>query len=91
MMKVVCAWCTKTMKIGKGRGISHGICKICTRKFNKQLSDAKKRRSRWQSIKLFWQFMTGQYPPIRRDGNKSLFWEFMTGQHHVVRQREVLI
>jgi DNA-directed RNA polymerase subunit RPC12/RpoP len=36
-MKIVCAWCKKTLKSGDSNQISHGICKKCSREFSADL------------------------------------------------------
>jgi DNA-directed RNA polymerase subunit RPC12/RpoP len=35
-MKVVCAWCSKTIKEEDGKPISHGICTDCKEKILKE-------------------------------------------------------
>jgi hypothetical protein len=53
------------MKDGPG-DVSHGICGRCEKKFNEQLAASKKKRSKWQEAKLFWQFMTGRHYIVRQ-------------------------
>lgn len=32
-MKIVCAWCKKTIKDGPGEPVSHGMCPACYKKY----------------------------------------------------------
>ena len=39
VMKLVCAWCGKTIREGRDDGIvSHGICKDCAREMCKEIA-----------------------------------------------------
>ncbi len=36
MMERRCAWCGKTIGHKKGKGVTHGICKDCVKKIEKE-------------------------------------------------------
>lgn len=49
-MKVICAWCRKILKSGKGE-ISHGICKTCRTKEIERFEKKMKDRAQWNGLR----------------------------------------